>query len=124
MQTQTKRLMKNKLSVISLIAWLILSLYSCDSPNKASENAILLYNTNIISIEDGNIQKKKAILIDSGEIKSIGEYHILKDRARPENHFNYEWRYLIETTLEITLKFCLQRLRASGRYGLKESICP
>lgn len=87
--------MKKKLSVSSLIAWLILSLYSCNSPNKASENAILLYNTNIISVNDGSIQEKKAILIDSGEIKSIGEYQVLKDRVNPENHFNYENKYVI-----------------------------
>jgi hypothetical protein len=44
----------------------------------AQAQKTLLYNVNIIHVEDGTIQKKGAVLIEGSTIKAIGEYNKLR----------------------------------------------
>ncbi|WP_036155359.1 amidohydrolase family protein [Maribacter forsetii] len=72
---------------------------SCNDSNKTnysiSSEAILIHNGTIINIEDGSILKDKAILIDSGKIKVIGEYSSLKSIVNPKNEIDIDKKFII-----------------------------
>jgi hypothetical protein len=62
---------------------------------QAQERTTLLYNVNIIHVEDGTIQKKGAVLIEGSTIKSIGDYNKLRTGVAKENRINGAGKYLI-----------------------------
>ena len=89
--------MKRKLlSSILIIGLLVLS---CTSEKKASNElsaeAILVYNGNIINVTNGETLKDKAILIDSGMIKSIGDYEALKSAVDTNHQFDATNKFII-----------------------------
>jgi imidazolonepropionase-like amidohydrolase len=61
----------------------------------AQEQKTLLYNVNIIHVEDGTVQKKGAVLIEGKTIAVIGEYSKLKNEVVRENRINGAGKYLI-----------------------------
>jgi imidazolonepropionase-like amidohydrolase len=76
-----------KLSTLLLLT-LILSVH-------AQEQKTLLYNVNIVHVEDGTIQKKGAVLIEGRTIKAVGDYKALKSNVQEENQINGAGKYLI-----------------------------
>ena len=77
----------------------VLLFASCTSEKKPvlklSDQAILVYNGNIIDVNTGAILKDKAILIDSGVIKSIGAYDRLKLEVGTNKQFDATNKYII-----------------------------
>ena len=61
----------------------------------AQEQKTLLYNVNIVHVEDGTIQKKAAVLIEGKTIAAIGEYNKLKNEVIKEHRINGGGKYLI-----------------------------
>lgn len=61
----------------------------------AQEQKTLLYNVNIIYVEDGTIQRKGAVLIEGKTIAAIGEFSKLKNEVAKENRINGGGKYLI-----------------------------
>lgn len=78
--------------VLSTLFLLLLLSISCTTPN---ENAILLYNVNIIDVQDGSIDSNKAILIENDRIKTIGSFESLKKSASKQNQFDYSGKFVI-----------------------------
>jgi len=64
------------------LVYMLLLFTSCINSQKTkhniSDHAILIHNANIINVNNGNILENKAILIDSGMIKLLGDYATLK----------------------------------------------
>lgn len=89
--------MKRKLlSSILIIGLLVLSCTSEKKAfNKLSAEAILVYNGNIINVTNGETLKDKAILIDSGMIKSIGDYEALKSAVDTNHQFDATNKFII-----------------------------
>ncbi|WP_339841792.1 amidohydrolase family protein [uncultured Maribacter sp.] len=89
--------MKRKLlSSILIIGLLVLSCTSGKkASNKLSAEAILVYNGNIINVINGETLKDKAILIDSGMIKSIGDYEVLKSAVNTNHQFDATNKFII-----------------------------
>ncbi len=89
--------MKRKFLSSILIFGLLVS--SCTSEIKSafelSSDAILVYNGNIINVKNGEILKDKAILIDSGMIKSIGDYEVLKSAVDTNHQFDATNKFII-----------------------------
>lgn len=61
----------------------------------AQEQKTLLYNVNIVHVEDGTIHKKGAVLIEGKTIAAIGEYNKLKNEITKEHRINGGGKYLI-----------------------------
>lgn len=59
-----------------------------------TQNQILLYNAQIIRVEDGTYQKG-AVLIEGDTIKAVGSYHQLKKGIEKSCHINCKGKYLI-----------------------------
>lgn len=82
--------MKKYLPLALTIA--VLALTSCRTTKTPHINvsglAILIYNGNIIDVNDGSVLEHKAILIDSGMIKQIGAYAALKTNVLRKNQFD------------------------------------
>ena len=60
-----------------------------------SENALLLYNVQIIDVEGGGILKENAVLIDSGRIRAIDSYGNLKPIIPPISQIDLQGKYAI-----------------------------
>lgn len=78
---------------------LVLVIASCKTtispePN-VSDQALLLYNANVIDVENGKVLKNKAILIDSGTIRSIGNHDSLKSLVKPSNAIDVAHKFII-----------------------------
>lgn len=77
----------------------ILFLITCSTPYKTSQNlssdALLIYNAHIINIHNGTIDENKAILIDKGLIKGIGNYADFKNLIPSGQHKNVKNKYII-----------------------------
>lgn len=58
------------------------------------KNSTLLYNVNIIQVEDGTVQKG-AVLIEDKKIKAVGEYSKLKRGVGNGNRIDCKGKYLI-----------------------------
>ena len=80
-----------------VIVTTILLVISCTKGNKPeySENAYILYNTTIISVENGATIKDRAILIDRGLIKRIGNFKGLKSLVSKDKHYNLDNKFII-----------------------------
>jgi hypothetical protein len=74
---------------------LVLLFLLATSSLQAQERTSLLYNVNIVHVEDGTIQKKGAVLIEGGTIKAIGDYNKLRTGIAKENRVNGAGKYLI-----------------------------
>jgi alpha-D-ribose 1-methylphosphonate 5-triphosphate diphosphatase PhnM len=74
---------------------LVLLFLSATISLHAQERITLLYNVNIIHVEDGTIQKKGAVLIEGSTIKAIGDYNKLRTGIAKENRINGAGKYLI-----------------------------
>jgi len=89
--------MKTRHSILSIC--IALALTSCTTENKSkfklSDQAILVYNGNIINVNNGAIMKDKAVLIDSGTIKTIDSYDVLKSEVDAKQQFDVKDRYII-----------------------------
>jgi imidazolonepropionase-like amidohydrolase len=85
--------------VLLVIHLMVLVTTSCSVSNKmnlsVSNQAILIYNGKIINVNDGSILEKKAILMDSGMIKSVGDYSKLKALVNPSNKIDVKANYII-----------------------------
>jgi len=72
---------------------------SCSNSNesnlKVSSQAILIHNANIINVNDGCILENRAILIDSSNIQSIGDYSTLKSSVSPKNQIDAKNKFVI-----------------------------
>jgi imidazolonepropionase-like amidohydrolase len=72
---------------------------SCNNLSKPNFNlspqAILIHNCTIIDVNDGSTIEKKAILIDNGLIKLIGDYADLKSLVIPKNEIDVKGKYII-----------------------------
>ena len=92
-----KSLMKKSLLFSIIIS--VLFILSCKSEKKSafklSTNAILVYNGKIINVTNGEILKDKAILIDSGMIKAIGDYEIFKSEVDTNHQYNASNKFII-----------------------------
>jgi imidazolonepropionase-like amidohydrolase len=88
--------MKHLISALGLSCFILLA---CETSEKnmlkISDKAILLYNANIIHVEDGRISEKQTILIDSSSIKAIGDYSDYKDYVTSENQIDVANKYVI-----------------------------
>ncbi len=60
----------------------------------AQDGSLLLYNVNIIHVEDGAIQRG-AVLIDGNKIKAIGDYQELNHGVAAVNRIDCQGKYLI-----------------------------
>lgn len=82
-----------------LIFIYITCIISCSTTYKLSQNlspdAILLYNAHIINVNNGNITDNKAILIDRGLIKGIGDYADFKNIIPLSQQKNLGKKYII-----------------------------
>ncbi len=89
--------MKKSILFQFLIVFMVLA--SCKNSPKSkiilSDNALLIHNGNIINVNDGSFLKHRAILIDSGLIKSIGKYSLLKSKVNSKNHIDVRDKFLI-----------------------------
>ncbi|RRQ49758.1 amidohydrolase [Maribacter algicola] len=78
---------------------IFLGLISCKETREKnhdfSTKAILVYNATIIDVVNGNVLKDKAILIDSGIIKRVGDYNTLKSMINLNNQINVEGKFII-----------------------------
>lgn len=86
-----------KRSLLATLAILVLIVTSCSKSERinVSDQAILIYQANIINVTNGDIMENKAILIDSGVIRSVGEYATLKALVEDRNEINAENRFII-----------------------------
>ena len=89
-------MMKNNFNLILIMLMAAAVLLGC-SANKTSysNKAYLLHNVNIVDVENGGIQKDKAIIIDNGIIKAIGKLNALKKLVKKENQYDLENKYVI-----------------------------
>ena len=79
-----------------VIIALIISCNKLKRPNLiVSDQAILIHSGNIINVNDGSISYDKAILIDSGMIKSIGNYTTLKSLVLSKNEIDATDKFII-----------------------------
>jgi imidazolonepropionase-like amidohydrolase len=78
---------------------MLLLFTSCINSQKTkhniSDHAILIHNANIINVNNGNILENKAILIDSGMIKLLGDYATLKTLVNPKNAIDVQDKFII-----------------------------
>lgn len=78
---------------------IFLGLISCKETREKnhdfSTKAILVYNGTIIDVVNGKVLKDKAILIDSGIIKRVGDYNTLKSMINLNNQINVEGKFII-----------------------------
>jgi len=78
---------------------IILITFSCDNANitniNVSNQAFLIYNANIVNVNNGSILENKAILIDSATIKYIDDYASLKGLVSKESQFNANNKFVI-----------------------------
>lgn len=85
--------------ILVFVFFSILLFASCTPEKKSvfklSDQAILVYNGNIFNVNNGEILKDKAILIDSGLIKSIGEYDSLKSAVAESHQFDATNKFII-----------------------------
>lgn len=81
------------------LIFLALLLTSCNNATKnnlnISNQAILVHNGNIIDVNNGSILDHRAILIDSGMIKSLGDYSQLKSYVDAKNQFDVNDKFII-----------------------------
>ena len=72
---------------------------SCNTnktPNlKVSDQAVLIYNAKIINVEDGSVLENKAILIDSGKIRAIGDFDTLNSLVKSSNAIDVNNKFII-----------------------------
>lgn len=91
-------MLTKRIILLELIV-MVLALTSCTEANKTnlnlSDQAILIHNGNIIDVNNGSILDQRAILIDSGMIKSLGDYSTLKSMVDPKNQFDVKDKFLI-----------------------------
>lgn len=75
----------------------LLLIFSCKNANKPSysNDAFILYNINIIDVENGAIKKDKAILIDKGLIKRIGNFKDVKSLVPKNKQYNLNHKFII-----------------------------
>ena len=89
--------MKKTILLLLIISCLLA--LSCTTEKKSayklSNNAIVVYNGNIINVTNGVILKDKAILIDSGFIKSIDDYDVLKSEVDNKHQFDATNKFII-----------------------------
>jgi hypothetical protein len=89
--------MKRKFLFSILIIGLLAS--SCTSEKNSafelSSDAIVVYNGTIINVTNGEILKNKAILIDSGIIKAIIDYEVLKSVVDTDHQFDVTNKFII-----------------------------
>lgn len=82
--------------VLGILAGLI---FGCHHSNQSSLNvsdqAILIYNANIINVMDGTIAFDQAIVIDSGVIQAINDYEVLKSSIVAENSIDADHKFVI-----------------------------
>jgi len=80
----------------TLLVFLAL-IVSCSKTDKLkfSSNAFIVYNANIIDVENGLTIKDKAIVIDSGLIKRIDDFKNLKSLVSKDKHYNLEHKFII-----------------------------
>ncbi|MEP2278260.1 amidohydrolase family protein [Maribacter sp.] len=87
-----------RITLLGLLT-IVFIITSCNDSNKTdnsiSSEAFLIHNGNIINVNDGSIMKNKAILIDSGMIKVIGEYASLKSMIHPQNEIDVDEKFII-----------------------------
>jgi imidazolonepropionase-like amidohydrolase len=87
-----------KIILLKLIV-LVLVFTSCNDITKTSYNlsdqAILIHNANIINVNNGSIIEHRAILIDSGMIKLLGDYSTLKSMVDDKNQFDVKDKFII-----------------------------
>ena len=80
---------------------LIVIVLACSSCNASrtnqhlSDSAILIHNANIINVNNGSVLEHRAILINSGMIKSIGDYSTLKSMVHVKNQFDVKDKFII-----------------------------
>ncbi|RKE94799.1 amidohydrolase family protein [Ichthyenterobacterium magnum] len=84
--------MKKNLAIMAIISLTLL--LSC-SKTKFSNEAFIMYHANIIDVENGKTLKDKAIIIDSGLIKRIGDFKNLKSLVSKNKHYNVDHKYVI-----------------------------
>lgn len=93
---KTPLMKKNTLFSIIIIGSLLLS---CSSKKKSayklSNAAIVVYNGAIINVTNGEILKDKAILIDSGMIKAIADFEVLKSEVDTNHQFDASNKFII-----------------------------
>ncbi len=89
------------MTINRIIPLLILAffLFSC-SPSQntslaVSDKAMIIHNVQLIDVNTGSIEQKKAILIDSSMIKAIEPFDLLSELVRPENHIDAKNKYVI-----------------------------
>lgn len=78
-----------------IIVLLAIIVSACKTADRPRESAILLYNINIIDVTDGTIASDRSILIENDQIKSIDDYHNLKEKVYPKNQINCSNKYII-----------------------------
>src|SRR5262245_8254389 len=79
--------------VFSLLA--ITALFATPSCAQRANNSILLYNVNIVHVEDGRVESNAAIQISNGLISAIGKYDELRRHASTSTHVDGKGKYLI-----------------------------
>jgi imidazolonepropionase-like amidohydrolase len=88
-----------KISFFLTTIFSVLINISCSNSNesnlKVSSQAILIHNANIINVNDGCILENRAILIDSSNIQSIGDYSTLKSSVSPKNQIDAKNKFVI-----------------------------
>lgn len=88
--------MKNLLLLFCVyIALLTTSCGSKTLDNGISNQAVLIYNANIINVKDGRILNKRAILIDSSIIRSIDDFSTLKNLVKSTNQIDAKNKFMI-----------------------------
>lgn len=72
---------------------------SCHTADRASQSlslkALLIYNAQIVDVKDGHIEENKAILIDNGIIKAIGNFADLTKQLPLSQQVDVGKRYVI-----------------------------
>lgn len=89
-----KLVFKNLLPITFILATLLLGC-SESKQTKFSDEARLLYNAQIIDVENGALLQTNALLLDSGLIKTVGDYKILQNELPVTQQINLEGKYII-----------------------------
>ncbi len=88
--------MKKSFSLLVALGTILVSCtFFNKTKNRVSDEAIVIYNAKIIDIQSGTISENRAILIDSGVIKTIAPATELREMVARENQIDAKNKYII-----------------------------
>lgn len=89
--------MKSAFTNLITVSFILTTLLCCSESeqSKFTGDARLLYNAQIIDVENGVLLQANAVLLDSGLIKKIGDYNALQKELPADQQINLQGKYVI-----------------------------